>query len=143
MATYALLQTNKNPTDEQISEALAGNICRCGEYVKIYTSVKAAAAELRGEKVTWTAPLTVVAAARPAAAAAPAAAPARQSKQFQFTTALPTIEFFDPLAEKLKERRGIVEVSGSERTVTVTWEAPLNEAEVRRILAEIGNPVQP
>jgi aerobic-type carbon monoxide dehydrogenase small subunit (CoxS/CutS family) len=143
MATYALLEKNKNPTDEQIEEALAGNICRCGEYAKIYTAVKGAAAEMRGEKVAWTAPLTTVGAPRPAASAATAGAATGQSKQFQFATALPTIEFFDQISEQLKERNGILEVSGSERTITVSWDQTLNETEVRRILAEIGHPVQP
>ena len=41
----------------QIKEALAGNICRCGEYTKILSAVKKAAAEMRGEKVTYQAPL--------------------------------------------------------------------------------------
>src|ERR1043166_6086866 len=49
MSTYALLQANKNPSNDDIREALAGNICRCGEYPKIYTAVHAAAAEMRGE----------------------------------------------------------------------------------------------
>jgi len=47
MSTYALLQSNKNPTRDQIREALAGNICRCGEYAKIYDSVEKAAADMR------------------------------------------------------------------------------------------------
>src|SRR5207244_8172118 len=47
MSTYALLQTNTSPTNEQIKEALAGNICRCGEYTKIYDSVHVAADEMR------------------------------------------------------------------------------------------------
>ena len=89
MSTYALLQANPNPTDEQIQEGLAGNICRCGEYTKIFSAVKAAGAELRGEKVNWTAPFTAVAAPKPAASAAPAAG--GTSKQFQFATALPTL----------------------------------------------------
>ena len=55
----------------------------------------------------------------------------------------PTIEFFDTIAEQLKERKGILEVSGSERTITVTWDTTLSETDVRRILAEVGNPVQP
>lgn len=142
MSTYALLEKNKNPSDTDIEEALAGNICRCGEYIKIFHAVKNAAAEMRGEQVQWTAPYKVVAAPKPAAA--PAAPPAGgQSKQFQFVTPLPTIEFFDPLAEKLKERKGILEVAGSERTINVTWDSSLTEADVRRILGEVGNPVQP
>jgi aerobic-type carbon monoxide dehydrogenase small subunit (CoxS/CutS family) len=45
MSTYALLTKNPNPTDEEIHEALSGNICRCSEYPKILNSV-AKAAEL-------------------------------------------------------------------------------------------------
>jgi aerobic-type carbon monoxide dehydrogenase small subunit (CoxS/CutS family) len=49
MSTYSLLQVNKSPTNDEIAEALSGNICRCSEYPQIFESVKAAAAELRGE----------------------------------------------------------------------------------------------
>jgi len=143
MSTYALLEKNKNPNDTDIEEALAGNICRCGEYLKIFHAVKAAAAEMRGEQVNWTAPYKIVAAPKPAANAATAGATTGQSKQFQFVTALPTIEFFDPIAEQLKERKGILEVSGSERTISVGWDQTLSETDVRRILSEIGHPVQP
>jgi aerobic-type carbon monoxide dehydrogenase small subunit (CoxS/CutS family) len=50
MSTYALLQTNKNPTNDEIAEGLSGNICRCSEYPQIFDSVHAAAAEMRGEQ---------------------------------------------------------------------------------------------
>jgi aerobic-type carbon monoxide dehydrogenase small subunit (CoxS/CutS family) len=50
MSSYALLQANKNPTNEEIAEGLAGNICRCSEYPQIFESVHAAAAEMRGER---------------------------------------------------------------------------------------------
>ena len=50
MSSYALLQTNKSPSNDEIAEALSGNICRCSEYPQIYESVLAAAAEMRGEK---------------------------------------------------------------------------------------------
>ena len=50
MSTYALLQANKSPTNDEIAEALSGNICRCSEYPQIFESVNAAAAEMRGEK---------------------------------------------------------------------------------------------
>jgi isoquinoline 1-oxidoreductase alpha subunit len=53
MSAYALLESNRNPSDAQIKEALAGNICRCGEYPKILSAVKKAAAELRGERVSY------------------------------------------------------------------------------------------
>src|ERR1043165_7930295 len=49
MSTYALLESNKSPSNDEIAEALSGNICRCSEYPQIFESVKAAAAELRGE----------------------------------------------------------------------------------------------
>jgi aerobic-type carbon monoxide dehydrogenase small subunit (CoxS/CutS family) len=50
MSSYALLQANKSPSNDDIAEALAGNICRCSEYPQIYESVRAAAAEMRGEQ---------------------------------------------------------------------------------------------
>jgi aerobic-type carbon monoxide dehydrogenase small subunit (CoxS/CutS family) len=50
MSTYSLLQTNKSPSHDEIAEALSGNICRCSEYPQIFESVKAAAAEMRGEQ---------------------------------------------------------------------------------------------
>jgi hypothetical protein len=63
--------------------------------------------------------------------------------QFQFVSALGTIEQFDDLALELRQRPGILRVSGTERTLTATWDpAVLDEAGVRRILAESGHPVQ-
>jgi aerobic-type carbon monoxide dehydrogenase small subunit (CoxS/CutS family) len=50
MSTYSLLQANQSPTNDEIAEALSGNICRCSEYPQIYESVRAAAAEMRGEQ---------------------------------------------------------------------------------------------
>jgi 4-hydroxybenzoyl-CoA reductase subunit gamma len=43
MAAEALLRREPNPSEAQIREALAGNICRCTGYVKIIESVQAAA----------------------------------------------------------------------------------------------------
>ena len=43
MAAEALLRGNPDPSQEQIREALAGNLCRCTGYVKIIESVQAAA----------------------------------------------------------------------------------------------------
>jgi isoquinoline 1-oxidoreductase alpha subunit len=43
MQAAALLDSNKNPTEAQIFEAMAGNICRCGCYQRITAAVKAAA----------------------------------------------------------------------------------------------------
>jgi aerobic-type carbon monoxide dehydrogenase small subunit (CoxS/CutS family) len=39
----ALLEENPHPTDEEIKEALGGNLCRCGCYIKIIGAVKRAA----------------------------------------------------------------------------------------------------
>ena len=43
MAAEALLRRESKPSEAQIREALAGNICRCTGYVKIIESVQAAA----------------------------------------------------------------------------------------------------
>jgi 4-hydroxybenzoyl-CoA reductase subunit gamma len=43
MAAEALLRREPQPSDAQIREALAGNLCRCTGYVKIVESVQAAA----------------------------------------------------------------------------------------------------
>ena len=42
MASEALLRGNANPTEDDIKDALGGNICRCTGYVKIIESVQAA-----------------------------------------------------------------------------------------------------
>jgi carbon-monoxide dehydrogenase small subunit len=47
MSTYALLNKNVSPTEDDIREALGGNICRCSEYPKIYEAVFHAADEMR------------------------------------------------------------------------------------------------
>ena len=44
MAATGLLRRNPTPSDDQIREALGGNLCRCTGYVKIIGSVRAAAA---------------------------------------------------------------------------------------------------
>jgi carbon-monoxide dehydrogenase small subunit len=46
MATRELLATNPKPSEEEIREHLAGNICRCGSYVKIVEAVVDAANRL-------------------------------------------------------------------------------------------------
>jgi len=139
MSTVALLGAVPKPTDAQIAEGLSGNICRCGEYKKIFTAVKTAAADLRGEKVTHLAAPVVVLAK--GAEAAPTAA--GTSKDFQFVSPLATIEDFDPIAEPLKKRDGILGVSGSERTITVKWDpAKLDETKVRDLLSGLGHAVR-
>ena len=43
MAAEALLRRTPKPTEQEIRDALAGNLCRCTGYVKIVESVQAAA----------------------------------------------------------------------------------------------------
>lgn len=43
LAARALLERYPHPTDEQIREGLAGNLCRCTGYMRIFAAVKAAA----------------------------------------------------------------------------------------------------
>ena len=43
MNAAALLNSNPNPTDEDIETAMNGNICRCGTYVRIKAAIKTAA----------------------------------------------------------------------------------------------------
>jgi len=47
MAAAALLARNPAPSDDAITEAMSGNICRCGTYDRIRRAIHAAAAALR------------------------------------------------------------------------------------------------
>ena len=49
MSVYELLQHSPQPDDEEIKDALGGEICRCTGYQSILRSVHLAAAKLRGE----------------------------------------------------------------------------------------------
>lgn len=49
MAAKVLLDTNPNPTSEEIKHALRRNICRCTGYTKIIEAVKLAGQFIRGE----------------------------------------------------------------------------------------------
>ena len=46
MTSKALLDKTPKPTDAQIKEALAGNLCRCGTHVRILRAVKRASGQL-------------------------------------------------------------------------------------------------
>ena len=50
IAAQGLLNTNPRPTDLQIREAIAGNLCRCTGYQQIVDAVRSAAARLAKEK---------------------------------------------------------------------------------------------
>jgi isoquinoline 1-oxidoreductase alpha subunit len=43
MAANALLTANPNPSDDEIVEAMKGNLCRCGTYQRIFDAIKLAA----------------------------------------------------------------------------------------------------
>ena len=46
VATYALLKRNPEPSDQEVREALSGNICRCTGYGKILEAVQTASAAM-------------------------------------------------------------------------------------------------
>jgi len=46
MSAVALIKEVANPTDEDIDNAMSGNLCRCGTYPRIRTAIKRAAAEM-------------------------------------------------------------------------------------------------
>jgi aerobic-type carbon monoxide dehydrogenase small subunit (CoxS/CutS family) len=133
MSSYALLQTNTNPTNADIREALAGNICRCGEYVKIYSSVQTAAAQMRnppqakqvviGPAPTRTAPLA--------------------TRSFTFVTQLGSPEFIADVNTELRKTPGIEGVSGNDTSATVTYDDQLiNEGQIRQAMADAGYAVK-
>jgi isoquinoline 1-oxidoreductase alpha subunit len=43
MSALALLRAHPRPSDRQIDEAMAGNLCRCGTYARIRAAIKTAA----------------------------------------------------------------------------------------------------
>jgi len=43
----AFLSENKNPSDQDIDDAMSGNLCRCGAYPRIREAIKTAARTLR------------------------------------------------------------------------------------------------
>jgi carbon-monoxide dehydrogenase small subunit len=43
LVAYSLLLKHREPTDEQIREAMSGNLCRCTGYVQIMEAIKDAA----------------------------------------------------------------------------------------------------
>ena len=49
LVAEALLRDRPQATRQEIAEALAGNLCRCTGYLKIFEAVELAAARMRGE----------------------------------------------------------------------------------------------
>jgi isoquinoline 1-oxidoreductase alpha subunit len=58
MSAAALLAATPHPSDEQITQAMDGNICRCGTYQRIHAAIKEAANGLPAPNVV-AAPLVV------------------------------------------------------------------------------------
>jgi aerobic-type carbon monoxide dehydrogenase small subunit (CoxS/CutS family) len=142
MSSYALLTANPNPTDDQIAEGLAGNICRCGEYTKIFQAVKTAAADMGGQQVQYNANLAAFVAPVVQPVASAANAPGT-TKDFVFVTPLATIEEFEPFAAPLRSKPGIIDVQGSVQDVNVKWDpSKIDEAGVRKLLDDSGHPVK-
>ena len=50
VAAKALLDKNPDPTEDEVKQALAGNLCRCGTYPRHTKAVLEAARQLRGEQ---------------------------------------------------------------------------------------------
>jgi isoquinoline 1-oxidoreductase alpha subunit len=50
MSAAALLAVNANPSDGDINDAMAGNLCRCGTYTRIRRAIQLAAEMARGQK---------------------------------------------------------------------------------------------
>jgi carbon-monoxide dehydrogenase small subunit len=48
MTTYALLLKNPSPIEEEIKEALSGNLCRCTGYLSIVRAIKKSARIMAG-----------------------------------------------------------------------------------------------
>jgi nicotinate dehydrogenase subunit A len=48
MTARAFLQQNRRPTETEVKEALAGNLCRCGSHVRVIRAVMRAAATMGG-----------------------------------------------------------------------------------------------
>jgi aerobic-type carbon monoxide dehydrogenase small subunit (CoxS/CutS family) len=133
MSSYALLQSNPNPTRPQIAEALSGNICRCGEYVKIYDAVEAAGAELRSPP------------AKPQAVLGPP--PPRTGSPsvltLSFVTPLGSDEFIGEVDGALKFLDGVDGVGGNATTAKVTyWPNEVTEDAIRKQFADSGYPVK-
>ena len=42
MAATALLKSNPSPTDQEINEAMSGNLCRCGTYQRVRAAIRTA-----------------------------------------------------------------------------------------------------
>lgn len=129
MSSYALLQTNNNPSRTQIAEGLSGNICRCGEYPKIYSAVEAAAAELRSPPAK---PQVVIGPPAPRVGSP-------TTTDYQFVNPLGSDEFIGEVDGALKLVDGVEGVSGNSTTAKVTyWPTETSDDLIRKGFADAG-----
>ena len=49
------LERNPSPTDDEIDAAMAGNLCRCGTYVRIKSAIKAASGAMTASALFYNA----------------------------------------------------------------------------------------
>jgi aerobic-type carbon monoxide dehydrogenase small subunit (CoxS/CutS family) len=47
MSAVALVEKNQDPSEQEIIQAMEGNLCRCGTYTRIKTAIRQAAQEVR------------------------------------------------------------------------------------------------
>ncbi|MBV8714636.1 MAG: twin-arginine translocation signal domain-containing protein [Chloroflexi bacterium] len=133
MSSYALLTANPSPTRQQIAEGLSGNICRCGEYVKVYDAVEAAAAEMKNPP----AQPQVLLGPPPPHTGNPATA------SYQFVNPLGSDEFIGEVNNALVLIDGVNGVSGNATTATVSyWPDQVNEDQIRKAFSDAGYPVK-
>jgi aerobic-type carbon monoxide dehydrogenase small subunit (CoxS/CutS family) len=129
MSSYALLQTNNNPTRVQIAEGLSGNICRCGAYPKIYEAVEAAAAEMRNPPAK---PQVVIGPPAPRVGSP-------TTTDYQFVNPLGSDEFIGEVDGAMKLVDGVEGVSGNSTTAKVTyWPTETTDDLIRKGFADAG-----
>jgi aerobic-type carbon monoxide dehydrogenase small subunit (CoxS/CutS family) len=133
MSTYALLSANPSPSRQEVSEALSGNICRCGEYVKVYDAVDTAVAEMQNPP----AKPQVVLGPPPPHTGNPATA------TYQFVNPLGSDEFIGEVNNALVLVDGVNGVSGNATQATVSyWPDQASEDQIRKAFSDAGYPVK-
>jgi isoquinoline 1-oxidoreductase alpha subunit len=53
LSAHTLLQTNPEPTDEDIDSSMVGNLCRCGTYPRIREAIHLAAQKIKNQATPW------------------------------------------------------------------------------------------
>jgi aerobic-type carbon monoxide dehydrogenase small subunit (CoxS/CutS family) len=133
MSSYALLTANPSPNRQEIAEGLSGNICRCGEYSKVYDAVEAAAAEMKSPP----AQPQVLLGPAPPHTGNPA------TLTLQFVNPLGSDEFIGEVNNALVTTDGVNGVSGNSTQATVSyWPDQVNEDQIRKAFSDAGYPVK-